>query len=230
MSAETPPAPPKHSRCPRSNARASQQSRAATPLGSHRPRRCAIRRRPNDTHARAWRRRSRRSLTAAAAIAQEQPPAGPDPAPLLRQALPARGSSVSALSRWTTTSDRAEPDELLHRAGGPPVDCADAHSKGRRCCRFDRRRSSGRGVRGACVGALTGSSSKRPTVAVRHRSNSQLQGSTRRLPVAATATHRSAGRLLRSQIDSDLGPATGTERDCFRTNATVIAGPARWLR
>ena len=145
----------------------------------------------------------------------------PRPAPLLCQALPARSSSVSALSRWTTTSDRAEPDELLHRAGGPPVDCADAHSKGRRCCRFDRRRSSGRGVRGACVGALTGSSSKRPTVAVRHRSNSQLQGSTRRLPVAATATHRSAGRLLRSQIDSDLGPATGTERDCFRTNVAT---------
>ena len=63
-------------------------------------------------------------VTAALAIAQKQPPAGPDPAPLLCQALPARSSSVSALSRWTTTSDRAEPDEPLHRPGRSPVDAA----------------------------------------------------------------------------------------------------------
>ena len=90
MPAETPPAPPKLSRCPRSNARASQQSRAATPLGSHRPRRCAIRRRPNDTHARAWRRPSRRSLTAALAIAQQEVPRAP------------------------------RPDEVCHERDGPP--------------------------------------------------------------------------------------------------------------
>jgi len=65
--------------------------------------------------------------------------------------------------------------------------------------------SRGRGARGACVGAVTGSSSKRPTRALHHRSNSQPQGSTRLFPIAARATHRSARRLLRSQTDSDLG-------------------------
>jgi len=38
-------------------------------------------------------------------------------------------------------------------------------------------------------------------------------------PVAARATHRLAWRLLRWQIDSDLGSITGTARDCFRTGA-----------
>ena len=38
-------------------------------------------------------------------------------------------------------------------------------------CRSTRRSSTGRGVRGACSGALGGASSKRPTGAARHRSN-----------------------------------------------------------
>jgi hypothetical protein len=72
-------------------------------------------------------------------------------------------------------------------------------------------------------------SSKRSTRALRHRSNSQPQGSTRLLPVAASATHRSARRLLSSQTDSDPGPATGTARDCFRTPAATRPERAAWL-
>jgi hypothetical protein len=83
--------------------------------------------------------------------------------------------------------------------------------------RSGRRRSSDRGARGACSGALAGSSSKRSTGTVRYRSNSQPQGSTQLLPIAAGATHRSARRLLRSQTDSDLRPVTGTARADFRT-------------
>ena len=96
---------------------------------------------------------------------------------------------------------------------------ASMRTPGRRRYRSGRRRSSGRGgVRGACSGALAGSSSKRSTGAVRHRSNSQPQGSAQLFPIAAGATHRSAGRLLRSQTDGDLRPVTGAARACFRTN------------
>ncbi len=49
------------------------------------------------------------------------------------------------------------------------------------------------------------------------------KASTRLLRVAAT-THRSAGRLLRLQTDSDLGPTTGIARDCFRTEAVTSCG------
>ena len=57
-------------------------------------------------------------VTAALAIAQKQPPAGPDPAPLLCQALPARSSSVSALSRWTIWSSAwAVSDEMTASPG-----------------------------------------------------------------------------------------------------------------
>ena len=66
----------------------------------------------------------------------------------------------------------------------------------------------------------SGSSSERPTGAVRHRSSIRPQGSAR-LRVGARATHGSAGRLLRSQTDSNLGPVRGTAHDCFRTKAAT---------
>jgi hypothetical protein len=49
------------------------------------------------------------------------------------------------------------------------------------------------------------------------------QGSTRLLRGPARATHRSAGRPLRWQTDSHLGPVTGTAGDCLRTNPVTPA-------
>jgi hypothetical protein len=126
-------------------------------------------------------------------------------------------SPSGSLTLRTTTGDRTERDQLLHRPGGPRVERsrrgreidgatapAGAGAAAGMCellpqARSPARRASGR--LGPCV----------------HRSNSQPQGSAQLLPIAACATHRPAGRLLRSQTDSDMRPVTGTARACFRT-------------
>lgn len=62
---------------------------------------------------------------------------------------------------------------------------ASTPTPGRRRYRSGRRRAAAAGARGACSDALAGSPSNRSTEAVRHRTTSQPQGSTRLLPVAA---------------------------------------------
>jgi hypothetical protein len=102
---------------------------------------------------------------------------------------------------------------------------ASMRTPGRRHCRSGRLRSSGRGVRGACSGALRLFRERAVDRAVRHRSDRQPQGSARCFRSQPAIRIRSAGRLLRSQTDSDLRPVTGTARACFRTPA---ATRSRW--
>jgi hypothetical protein len=65
-------------------------------------------------------RRPRRLVELAAAIAHEQLPASSEPALMLCEGLRARGSSLSALSRWTSTGSAGSPADAqpVHTHGG----------------------------------------------------------------------------------------------------------------
>ncbi len=100
---------------------------------------------------------------------------------------------------------------------------ASTPTPGRRRYR-SRRTSSGH----RCVRCLLRRARRLPEQAVDRGGASSKHQSAATFDAAAPGRsqgrpHRSAGRLLRSQTDSDLGPGTGTARDCLRTNPVTPA-------
>ena len=103
-------------------------------------------------------------------------------------------------ARPTTASPRRTTRRLRRRA-----------QQGRRCYRFGRRRSSGRGVRGACASALTGLLEQ---AAVRGGASSKRQ---------------STARVRRGCSGSPPGRRTDPRGDCFACRPTVIWGRQRGI-
>ena len=124
-----------------------------------------------------------------------------------------RHARRKSLSLRTTTSDPMDRDQLLHRPGGSRADVPRRRSQVDGRYRSGRRRSSGRGVRGACSGALAGSSSKRPMAAVRAA------------PGRSQGNARIRGAPAPLGNDSDLEPVTEARMAAaLETRATTKGG------
>jgi hypothetical protein len=133
--------------------------------------------------------------------------------PRLRQ-LCTRGLATTATR--TTTSDRAGGGGLLPRLAG--------HSSTCRCGRQvdGTAAPAGTGAAAAACGApaqarFACSTSDRWTVRCVIEATVSRKVRRRCFRSQPAIRIRSAGRLLRSQTDSDLRPVTGTARACFRT-------------
>jgi len=127
---------------------------------------------------------------------------------------------AAALMLGTTTSDRTERDQLLHRPGGPRVDVP------RRDERHSRQVQEQRPRRAGCLLAARWPAPRASGRPGRRVIEATVSRTVRRSCfIAAGATHRSAGRLLRSQTDSDLRLATHITRACFRTRAVTTWWP-----